>query len=61
MIQALMTINDLAKYYNVDRTTIYRWTEIYNIPFELTPSGRRRYDLKNVKERVGDTNAQRID
>ena len=43
----LLTVNELADYYKVERTTIYAWLK-KGLPYEVTPSGRKRFDLINV-------------
>lgn len=45
---SLLTVNQLAKHYIVDRTTIYRWIK-EGMPFQTTPGGAKRFTLESIE------------
>jgi len=47
--QPLLKIDELRKYYNVSRDTIYRWIKD-GCPYVRLPSGHKRFDLAEVAE-----------
>ena len=44
----LLTVNQLAKHYGVDRSTVYRWIK-EGLPFRTTPSGLKRFTLESIE------------
>ena len=45
----MLTVNQVAKHYNVDRTAIYRWIKS-GMPFSITPSGRKRFTIETIEQ-----------
>ena len=46
----LLTVNKLAEYYDVSRDSIYRWIREWDMPYETTPSGKKRFDIDKITE-----------
>lgn len=44
----LLTVNQLASHYGVDRSTVYRWIK-EGMPFKLTPSGLKRFTIEGIE------------
>lgn len=49
-MKQLLSINQIAKHFGVHRATIYNWINKLGMPYELSPSGTRRFDLEKIIE-----------
>ncbi len=45
----MVTRKEVAKFFGVSPKTIWVWSNTGKLPFTLTPGGRRRYDLEQIK------------